>query len=107
MPVSIIRNVGTAKRNIDDYIPSLLKNVFPQLQQFGINMYNKPFMQDKVTVSYNGDTYDGYYWFQSIEVPDLGSKIIDEDITPDFIKNLIENEDIKVYYDDPSFLYWA
>lgn len=59
MPVSIIRNVGTAKRNIDDYIPSLLKNVFPQLQQFGINMYNKPFMQDKVTVSYNGDTYDG------------------------------------------------
>lgn len=22
-------------------------------------MYNKPFMQDKVTVSYNGDTYDG------------------------------------------------
>lgn len=59
MPVSIIRNVGTAKRNIDDYIPLLLKNVFPQLQQFGINMYNKPFMQDKVTVSYNGDTYDG------------------------------------------------
>lgn len=59
MPVSIIRNVGTAKRNIDDYIPSLLKNVFPQLRQFGINMYNKPFMQDKVTVSYNGDTYDG------------------------------------------------
>lgn len=58
MPVSIIRNVGTAKRNIDDYIPSLLKNVFPQLRQFGINMYNKPFMQDKVTVSYNGDTYD-------------------------------------------------
>ena len=58
MPVSIIRNVGTTKRNINDYIPSLLKNVFPQLQQFGINMYDKPFMQDKVTVSYNGDTYD-------------------------------------------------
>lgn len=58
MPVSIIRNVGTAKRNINDYIPSLLKNVFPQLQQFGINMYDRPFMQDKVTVSYNGDTYD-------------------------------------------------
>lgn len=52
-------------------------------------------------------TNEGYYWFQSIEVPDLGSKIIDEDITPDFIKNLIENEDIKVYCDDPSFLYWA
>ena len=58
MPVSIIRNIGTAKRNITDYIPSLLKNVFPQLQQFGINMYDKPFMQDKVTVSYNGETYD-------------------------------------------------
>lgn len=52
-------------------------------------------------------TYDGYYWFQSIEVPDLASKVIDEDITPDFIKNLIENEDINVYCDDPSFLYWA
>jgi hypothetical protein len=52
-------------------------------------------------------TNEGYYWFQSIEVPDLGSKIIDEDITPDFIRNLIENEDIKVYCDDPSFLYWA
>ena len=58
MPVSIIRNVGTAKRNINNYIPSLLKNVFPQLQQFGINMYDRPFMQDKVTVSYNGETYD-------------------------------------------------
>lgn len=44
-------------------------------------------------------TYDGYYWFQSIEVPDLASKVIDEDITPDFIKNLIENEDINVYCD--------
>ena len=59
MPVSIIRNVGTAKRNIKDYIPRLLKNVFPQLKQFGIDMYTNPFMQDKVTVSYNGETYDG------------------------------------------------
>lgn len=59
MPVSIVRNVGTAKRDIKSYIPSLLKNVFPQLKQFGINMYDRPFMQDKVTVSYNGETYDG------------------------------------------------
>ena len=58
MPISIVRNVGTSKRNINNYIPSLLKNVFPQLQQFGINMYDRPFMQDKVTVSYNGETYD-------------------------------------------------
>lgn len=58
MPVSIIRNVGTAKRDIKNYIPGLLKNVFPQLQQFGINMYDRPFMQDKVTVSYNGNTYN-------------------------------------------------
>lgn len=58
MPISIVRNVGNAKRNIKDYIPGILKIVFPQLQQFGINMYTNPFMQDKVTVSYNGETYD-------------------------------------------------
>ena len=52
-------------------------------------------------------TNPGYYWFQSIEVPDLASKVIDEDITPEFIKGLLEDEDIKVYCDDPSFLYWA
>ena len=41
-------------------------------------------------------TNPGYYWFQSIEVPDLASKVIDEDITPEFIKGLLEDEDIKV-----------
>jgi hypothetical protein len=59
MPINIIRNVGTASRDIKNYIPKILNNVFPQLEQFGISMYNKPFTQDKVTVSYNGELYNG------------------------------------------------
>lgn len=55
----IIRNVGNSARDIKDYIPRLQRNVFPQLKQYGIAMYDRPFTQDKVSVSYNGETYDG------------------------------------------------
>lgn len=52
-------------------------------------------------------THQGSYWYQTIEIPDLGSKLQDEKITPDLIRELFERGDIKVYCDDPSFLYWA
>ena len=52
-------------------------------------------------------TNQGLFWFQQLEVPDLASKVIDEDITIDFIKNLVEANDIKVYCDCPAFLYWS
>lgn len=49
----------------------------------------------------------GKYWYQTLEVPDLQSKLMDENITPDLMKRLIEQDDIKLYCDDPSFLYWS
>jgi len=49
----------------------------------------------------------GNYWYQTLEIPDLQSKIMDEDITPEFIKYLLDNEDIKLYCDCPAFLYYA
>ena len=52
-------------------------------------------------------THQGSYWYQTIEIPDLGTKLQDEKITPDLIRELFERGDIKVYCDDPSFLYWA
>ena len=52
-------------------------------------------------------THPGSYWYQTIEIPDLQAKLIDENITPDLMRRFFEQDDIKVYCDDPSFLYWA
>lgn len=41
----------------------------------------------------------GKYWYQTLEVPDLQSKLMDENITPDLMKRLIEQDDIKLYCD--------
>ena len=51
--------------------------------------------------------HPGSYWYQTIEIPDLQSKLMDEKIDADFIRELMENDDIRVFCDDPSFLYWA
>ena len=55
----------------------------------------------------SSQTSPGNYWYQTLEVPDLGSKLQDENITPELIRQLIEQEDIKIYCDCPAFLYWA
>ena len=55
----------------------------------------------------SSQTNPGNYWYQTLEVPDLLAKVQDEKITPELIKELVESDDIKVYCDDPSFLYWA
>ena len=52
-------------------------------------------------------TNPGKYWYQTIEVPNLAEKLLDEDITPELIRSLLEQDDIKLYCDDPSFLYWS
>lgn len=53
-------------------------------------------------------THPGSYWYQTIEIPDLQSKLEEaEEITPDLIKRLLEHDDIKVMCDCPAFLYWA
>ena len=44
-------------------------------------------------------THQGNYWYQTIEIPDLGSKLQDEKITPDLIRDLFERGDVKVYCD--------
>lgn len=55
----------------------------------------------------SSQAHPGNYWYQTIEIPDLQSKLMDENITADLIKRLVEQEDIKLYCDDPSFLYWS
>lgn len=55
----------------------------------------------------SSQTSPGNYWYQTLEIPDLGSKLQDEDITPELIGNLVEQDDIKIYCDCPAFLYWA
>ena len=55
----------------------------------------------------SSQTHPGNYWYQTLEVPNLSSKLQDEDITPDLIRYLVEQDDIKIYCDDPSFLYWS
>ena len=52
-------------------------------------------------------THTGNYWYQTLEIPDMATKLMDEDITPQLMKQLIENEDIKIYCDCPAFLYWS
>lgn len=52
-------------------------------------------------------THDGNYWYQTVEIPDLQAKLIDEKIDASYMRYLFEQEDIKLYCDDPSFLYWA
>lgn len=52
-------------------------------------------------------TNPGNYWYQTLEIPDLESKVMDEDITPALIKELVEQSDVKIYCDCPAFLYWA
>lgn len=45
-------------------------------------------------------THPGSYWYQTIEIPDLQSKLEEaEEITPDLIKRLLEHDDIKVMCD--------
>jgi intein/homing endonuclease len=44
-------------------------------------------------------TSPGNYWYQTLEIVDFESKIMDEDITADFIKDLIENNDIRIMCD--------
>ena len=55
----------------------------------------------------SSQAHPGYYWYQTIEIPNLQAKLMDEKITPDLMKYLIEQEDIKLFCDDPSFLYWS
>lgn len=55
----------------------------------------------------SSQAHPGSYWYQTIEIPDLQAKLTDEDITPDLMKRLLEQDDIKLYCDDPSFLYWS
>lgn len=55
----------------------------------------------------SSQAHPGNYWYQTVEVPDLQSKVMDEEITPDLIRRLLEQDDIKLYCDDPSFLYWS
>lgn len=52
-------------------------------------------------------TNKGKYWYQTIEIPDLQAKLIDENITSDLMKRLIEQDDIKVFCSCPAFLYWS
>lgn len=49
----------------------------------------------------------GKYWYQTIEIPNLSEKLLDEEITPDFIRTLMEQDDIKVYCNCEAFLYWS
>lgn len=49
----------------------------------------------------------GNYWYQTLEIPDFQAKIEDSEINSNFIQNLIQTEDIKVFCDCPSFLYWG
>lgn len=45
-------------------------------------------------------THPGSYWYQTIEIPDLQSKLEEaEEITPDLMKRLLEHDDIKVMCD--------
>lgn len=55
----------------------------------------------------SSQAHPGNYWYQTVEIPDLQSKLMDEQITPDLIRRLFEQEDIKLMCDDPSFLYWS
>ena len=55
----------------------------------------------------SSQTHPGNYWYQTIEVPDLQAKLIDENITPQLMKQLLEQDDIKIMCDCPAFLYWA
>lgn len=52
-------------------------------------------------------TNPGNYWYQTLEIPDLESRVMDEDITPELIKELVEQSDIKIYCDCQCFLYYA
>lgn len=47
----------------------------------------------------SSQTHPGNYWYQTLEVPNLSSKLQDEDITPDLIRYLVEQDDIKIYCD--------
>ena len=47
----------------------------------------------------SSQTHPGNYWYQTLEVPNLSSKLQDEDITPDLIRYLVEQDDIKSYCD--------
>ena len=55
----------------------------------------------------SSQTSPGNYWYQTLEVPDLGSKLQDENIDSALIRQLVEQDDIKIYCDCPAFLYWA
>ena len=44
----------------------------------------------------SSQAHPGNYWYQTVEIPDLQSKLMDEQITPDLIRRLFEQEDINV-----------
>ena len=52
-------------------------------------------------------TRPGNVWYQQIEIPDLASRLMDEDIDTDFTLDLLEQTDIKVTCDCEAFLYWS
>lgn len=52
-------------------------------------------------------THDGKYWYQTFEIPDFQAKLMDEDITSELMRQLVEQEDVKVFCTCPAFLYWA
>lgn len=43
--------------------------------------------------------HPGNYWYQTIEVPDLQAKLMDEEITPQLMKRLLEEDDIRIFCD--------
>lgn len=51
---------------------------------------------------------EGAKWYQTVEIVDMLAKLDEnEPITSDVVKDLFNNSDLKIYCDDPSFLYWA
>lgn len=51
---------------------------------------------------------EGAKWYQTVEIVDLLGKIDEiEDITAEDVTDLFATSDVKIYCDDPSFLYWA
>lgn len=51
---------------------------------------------------------EGAKWYQTIEIPDMLNYFEEEEeITPQRVSDMFNNCDVKLYCDDPSFLYWA
>lgn len=56
----------------------------------------------------NSQSRPGYYWYQTIEIKNLGTlaQSVDE-VTPELVKKWFEIADVNIYCGDESYLYWA